>query len=76
MVEIRSILPDQLELVADEPGNANKSNGEYSWRFDELGSGEKRTVRVSYRIKSGTAYGTALALKNDLKYQDQLGNSY
>jgi outer membrane protein assembly factor BamD (BamD/ComL family)/uncharacterized protein YaaQ len=76
LVEIRSILPDQLELVADEPVNVNKSNGEYAWRFDELGSGEKRTVRVSYRIKSGTAVGTALALKNVLKYQDQLGNSY
>jgi outer membrane protein assembly factor BamD (BamD/ComL family) len=76
LVEIRSSLPDQLELVADEPGNANKNNGEYAWRFDELGSGEKRTVRVSYRIKSGTAVGTALALKNILKYQDQLGNSY
>jgi outer membrane protein assembly factor BamD (BamD/ComL family)/uncharacterized membrane protein len=76
MVEIRSSLPDQLELVADDPGNTIRNNGEYAWRFDELGSGEKRTVRVSYRIKSGTAVGTALALKNILKYQDQLGNSY
>jgi len=76
MVEIRSSLPDQLEMVAAEPASANRSNGEHAWRFDELGSGEKRIVRVSYRIKSGTAFGTSLALKNILNYQDQLGNSY
>ena len=76
MVDVRSSLPDQLELVAAEPVVASKNNGEYSWRFYELGSGEKRSIKVSYRIKPGTAVGTALALKNILTYQDQVGNSY
>jgi hypothetical protein len=76
MVDVRSSLPDQLELVASEPVVASKINGEYSWRFDELGSGEKRKISVSYRIKPGTAVGTSLALKNIIKYQDQAGNSY
>ena len=76
MVDVRSSLPEQLELVASEPVVVSKNNGEYSWRFDELGSGEKRSIKVSYRIKPGTAVGTALALKNILTYQDQVGNSY
>ncbi len=76
MVEVRSILPEQLELVATEPVVAGRNNGEYSWRFDELGSGENKKIRVSYRIKPGTAVGTSLALKSTIKYQDQVGNSY
>ncbi len=76
MVDIRSSLPDQLELVAADPVVAGKNDGEYSWKFDELGSGEKRKISVSYRIKPGTAFGTSLALKNMIKYQDQAGNSY
>src|SRR6185369_11111871 len=76
MVDIRSSLPDQLELVAADPVVAAKNDGEYSWKFDELGSGEKRKISVSYRIKPGTASGTSLALKNMIKYQDQAGNSY
>ena len=76
MVDVRSSLPEQLELVASDPVVAGRNNGEYSWKFDELGSGEKRKISVSYRIKPGTASGTSLALKNMIKYQDQIGNSY
>ena len=76
MIDIRSSLPDQLELVAADPVAAGRSDGEYFWKFDELGSGEKRKISVSYRIKAGTASGTSLALKNVIKYQDQTGNSY
>lgn len=76
MVDIRSSLPDQLELVASEPVVASRQNGEYTWTFDELGSGEKRKISVSYRIKPGTSVGTSLALKNEIKYLDQVGNSY
>ena len=43
---------------------------------EQLGSGEKRKISVSYRIKPGTAFGTSLELKNVIKYQDQTGNSY
>jgi len=76
MIDIRSSLPEQLELVAADPVVAGKNDGEYSWKFDELGSGEKRKINVSYRIKPGTASGTSLELKNVIKYQDQTGNSY
>jgi outer membrane lipoprotein YfiO len=76
MVDIRSSLPEQLELVAANPVVAGRNDGEYFWKFDELGSGEKRKISVSYRIKPGIASGTSLALKNVIKYQDQAGNSY
>lgn len=76
LVDIRSSLPEQMELIASEPAIAGKTNQDFFWRFDQLGSGEKRIVKISYRIKSGTAVGTALELKNTLVYQDQVGNSY
>jgi hypothetical protein len=76
VVEVESLLPAQLELVAADPGFSQGRNGAYVWKFEELGSGEKRSIRVTYRVRSGTASGTSLALKNILKYQDQLGNSY
>jgi uncharacterized membrane protein len=76
VVDVRSHLPEQLEVVASEPVLVRNAQGEYVWRFEELGAGEKRNVRVSYRIKPGTPVGTSLALRNTLTYQDQTGNSY
>jgi len=76
LVDVRSSLPEQMELIASDPAIAGNTNRDFFWRFDQLGSGEKRTVKISYRIKSGTAVGTALELKNTLVYQDQVGNSY
>ena len=48
----------------------------YVWRFDELGAGEKRVIKVTYRVKPGIAVGTSMQLKNLLNYQDPLGNRY
>ena len=75
-VILQSILPAQLELVAADPAFTKADNGVYTWRFDELGAGEKRSIKVSYRVKPGIAVGTNMQLKNLLNYQDQLGNRY
>ena len=55
---------------------ARADNGVYTWRFDELGAGERRSIKVTYRVKPGIAVGTNMQLKNLLNYQDQLGNRY
>jgi hypothetical protein len=65
-----------MELVAADPAFTRGQNGRYLWTFEELGSGEKRSIKVTYRIKSGTALGTSIQLKNLLSYQDLLGNRY
>ena len=75
-VTLQSILPAQLELVAADPSFSKADNGIYTWRFDELGAGEKRNIRVTYRVKPGIAVGTNMQLKNLLNYQDSLGNRY
>jgi uncharacterized membrane protein len=75
-VIVRSRLPEQLEVVAAEPAATRNPQGENVWRFDDLGAGEQRNIKVSYRIKSGTPFGTSLELRNILTYQDQTGNSY
>ena len=75
-VILQSILPSQLELVAADPLFSQADNGIYIWRFDELGAGEKRSIRVTYRVKPGIAVGTNMQLKNLLNYQDPLGNRY
>ena len=76
VVELETILPDAMELVASDPSVSKGRNGEYSWKFEELGAGEKKGARVSIRVKSGVAVGTNLQVKNLLRYQDQLGNVY
>lgn len=75
-VILQSILPTQLELVAAEPSFSKADNGVYVWLFDELGAGEKRNIRVTYRVKPGIAVGTSMQLKNLVNYQDPLGNRY
>uniref|UniRef100_C6E0T9 Conserved repeat domain protein n=1 Tax=Geobacter sp. (strain M21) TaxID=443144 RepID=C6E0T9_GEOSM len=75
-VTLQSFLPAQLELVAADPGFARADNGVYTWRFDELGAGEKRNIKVTYRVKPGIAVGTSMQLKNLLNYQDPIGNRY
>ena len=75
-VTLQSILPVQMELVAADPAFTRADNGVYTWRFDELGAGEKRSIKVSYRVKPGIAVGTNMQVKNLLNYQDQLGNRY
>jgi len=74
-VEVATTWPEQMELVATESGTKTDSSG-VTWRFAELGAGERRVVKASFRVKPTTAVGTGLQLKSVLNYQDQLGNRY
>lgn len=76
VVELQSAWPEQLELVAADPATSAVSNETMTWRFKELGAGEKRSIKVSFRVKPGTSVGTAIQVKNLLSYEDQLGNRY
>jgi len=76
VVELQSVWPQQLELVAAAPSTSVVSNETIIWRFKEMGAGEKRSIRVSFRVKPGTGVGTAIQVKNVLAYEDQLGNRY
>lgn len=76
VVELQSAWPQQLELVAADPSTSVVNNETIIWRFKEMGAGEKRSIRVSFRVKPGTGVGTAVQVKNILAYEDQLGNRY
>lgn len=76
VVELVSAWPEQLELVAADPASSGFSSGSVTWRFKELGAGEKRSIKVSYRVKPGTGVGTSIQVKNILTYEDQIGNRY
>lgn len=76
VVELQSVWPEQLELVASEPADSSVAGGNILWKFNELGAGEKRTIKVSFRVKPGTGVGTNIQVNNVLKYEDQLGNRY
>lgn len=75
-VELAVTWPEQIELVATDQAAGRTEAGTSLWRFSELGAGEKRVVKVSFRIKSGTGVGTGVQLKSILTYQDQVGNRY
>jgi len=75
-VELQSTWPEQLELVGADPSNSSISNGNILWKFKELGAGEKRAIKVSFRVKQGIGVGTNIQVKNVLTYEDQLGNRY
>lgn len=76
VVELQSAWPEQLELVAAEPATSAAGSGAIVWRFKETGAGEKRVIKVSFRVKPGIGVGTAVQVKNILTYEDQLGNRY
>lgn len=76
VVELQSAWPEQLELIAADPATSTVNNGTVIWRFKEMGAAEKRSIKVSFRVKPGTGVGTALNVKNILNYEDQLGNRY
>ena len=76
VVELQSVWPEQLELIAADPVNTSAAAGNINWKFRELGAGEKRTIKVSFRVKQGTGLGTSIQVTNTLKYEDQLGNRY
>jgi hypothetical protein len=75
-VELQSTWPEQLELVGADPSNSSISNGNILWKFKELGAGEKKAIKVSFRVKLGIGVGTNIQVKNVLTYEDQLGNRY
>ncbi|TSK06704.1 MAG: outer membrane protein assembly factor BamD [Geobacter sp.] len=75
-VILQSALPAQLELVAAEPPFSRYNNGVYLWRLDELGAGERRSIKLTYRVKPGVAVGTNVQMKTSLIYHDLLGNRY
>src|SRR6185369_8097023 len=74
VVELQTVWPEQLELIAADPVNSSVSGGNILWKFNELGAGEKRVIKVSFRVKSGIGVGMNIQVKNILKYEDQLGN--
>lgn len=76
VVELQSAWPEQLELVASEPANNSVANGKILWKLRELGAGEKRTIKVSFRVRKGVGAGASIRVKNLLSYEDQLGNRY
>lgn len=77
-VELQASWPEQLELVAAEPVSEVKGVGVQGggWRLNELGAGEKRVVKASFRVKPGTGVGTGIQVKSLISYYDQLGNRY
>ena len=75
-VELEVSWPDQAELVTTNQNAGKSGQGSSRWRFNELGAGEKRVVKASFRIKPGTGVGTGVQLKSRLSYQDQAGNRY
>jgi len=77
-VELQASWPEQLELVAAEPAAevSKAAPQDRSWRLNELGAGEKRVVKASFRVKPGTGVGTGIQVKSLLSYYDQLGNRY
>jgi uncharacterized repeat protein (TIGR01451 family) len=76
VVELQSAWPQQLEMIAAEPATSTVTGGDIIWRFKEVGAGEKRSIKVSFRVKPGTGVGTAIQVKNVLTYEDQLGSRY
>jgi uncharacterized membrane protein len=76
LVDLEISWPEQVELVAADQPADKTHQGVSSWRFNELGAGEKRTIKASFRIKSGTGVGTGVQLKSVLTYQDPAGNRY
>jgi uncharacterized membrane protein len=76
-VVLQAVWPDQLELVAAEPAAEVKAASQgRAWQLHELGAGEKRVVKASFRVKAGTGVGTGIQIKSELSYYDQLGNRY
>jgi len=76
VVELQSSWPEQLELVAAEPSNSSAAAGTIHWKFKELGAGEKRSIKVSFRVKAGIGAGTSIQVRNSLNYEDLQGNRY
>jgi type II secretory pathway pseudopilin PulG len=75
-VTVRSFLPDQLELIATEPAAVTARNGELTWTIPQLGAGEKRSLRLIYRVRPGVVAGASLEVTSRVTYEDHQGNRY
>jgi uncharacterized membrane protein len=75
-VEVRSVVPDNIEIVGAEPGLSMERDNGKLWLFPELGPGEKRNIVLAYRVKPGIAAGTNLRIETMVRYRDQKGNQY
>lgn len=75
-VAVHSSLPGQLEVVAAEPEFTRDENGVYSWRLGDVGAGERRGIKVTYKVRAGVAVGTSVQLKHVVNYRDAVGNRY
>jgi uncharacterized repeat protein (TIGR01451 family) len=75
-VAVQSFLPGQVETVATDPPSRVGKDGELIWQIAELGSGEKRSLVLTYKVKANIPAGTGLRIENIFSYKDQLGNSY
>jgi hypothetical protein len=75
-VDVRSTLPERLEIVGSDPVFSAEQNRERVWLFPELGPGERRKIVLAYKVKSGVAAGTNLRIETLVRYRDQQGNTY
>ncbi len=75
-VELESLLPKRIEVVASDPASTTGAKGELLWRFADLGPGERRTITLAYKIRQNVAAGTSLSIENLVRYSDQNGNKY
>nr|WP_230199024.1 tetratricopeptide repeat protein [Geotalea daltonii] len=76
VVDVQTVLPQQLAIVSADPAFSSGTGGVYTWRFEDMGSGEKRNIKITYKVKTGAVVGTNMQIKNTLKYQDLLGMNY
>lgn len=75
-VEVWSALPERLEIVGSDPAFSSEQNRERVWLFPELGPGERRSIILAYKVKSGVPAGTSLRIESRVAYRDQQGNRY
>ena len=75
-VDLESILPRHLEILVSDPPFQKRDNDDYLWTFTGLGAGEKRNIKMTFRVKAGVPVGTNIQVRNTVTYEDRLGNRY
>ena len=75
-VALESILPPNLEILVSDPPFLKRDSDDYLWTFNDLGAGEKRNIKLTFRVKPGIPVGTNIKVRNVVYYEDRLGNRY
>jgi uncharacterized repeat protein (TIGR01451 family) len=75
-VALESILPRHLEILVSDPPFQKRDADDYLWTFTGLGAGEKRSIKLTFRVKAGVPVGTNIQVRNIVSYEDRLGNRY